>query len=292
MEITAAYEAVLTLDGPLQVVSDSTYVVNCFRDRWWEGWIRRGWTNSKKAPVANRDLWEPLLELVLTRADISFSWVKGHSGDVMNDLVDRLAVEAALAQVGRSGVGSPEESEAPAPASSTRSRDGRLPAGRLVLVTGHLPEDLGGYDDNPVAADVRDRIGQALAGLVNLDGHLHVVSGLRLGAEQLGAAAALDRGIPLVVVLPFPDPDAPWPPASRARFADLVAAATTVVTLDRKRPASNALAGAGLARRDAWLARQVDSAIVVWNHDDEQLGRTVQALESALGADQVYLIHP
>ena len=31
------------LTGPLLVISDSTYVVNCFRDRWWEGWKRRGW---------------------------------------------------------------------------------------------------------------------------------------------------------------------------------------------------------------------------------------------------------
>ena len=42
MEITAAYEAVKAHPGPLEVVSDSTYVVNCFRDRWWEGWIAPG----------------------------------------------------------------------------------------------------------------------------------------------------------------------------------------------------------------------------------------------------------
>ena len=52
MEIRAALEAVRTHPGPLQVVSDSTYVVNCFRDRWWEGWLRRGWTNTAKKPVA------------------------------------------------------------------------------------------------------------------------------------------------------------------------------------------------------------------------------------------------
>ena len=50
--------------GPLDVVSDSTYVVNCFRDRWWEGWIARGWTDSARKPVANRDLWEPFVDLV------------------------------------------------------------------------------------------------------------------------------------------------------------------------------------------------------------------------------------
>ena len=96
MEITAALEAARALEGRLEVVSDSTYVVNCFRDRWWEGWLRKGWTNSKRQPVANRDLWEPLVTLVRSREnEVAFRWVKGHSGDPMNDLVDRLAVEAA-----------------------------------------------------------------------------------------------------------------------------------------------------------------------------------------------------
>jgi ribonuclease HI len=97
MEIQAALEAVKALDGPLTVVSDSTYVVNCFKDGWWKGWLARGWVNSAKKPVANRDLWEPLITLVNERADISFRWVKGHSGDRMNDLVDELAVKAGKA---------------------------------------------------------------------------------------------------------------------------------------------------------------------------------------------------
>lgn len=83
-------------DQPVEIVSDSTYVVNCFRDRWWQKWVANGWRNSKKEPVANRDLWEPLVNLYRPRAkDITFRWVKGHSGVAMNDLVDQLAVRAA-----------------------------------------------------------------------------------------------------------------------------------------------------------------------------------------------------
>jgi len=94
MEIRAALEAVRANAGPLLVVSDSTYVVNCFRDRWWQGWLERGWTTSARKPVANRDLWEPLIGLYVDRGDVAFGWVKGHSGDRMNDLVDALAVAA------------------------------------------------------------------------------------------------------------------------------------------------------------------------------------------------------
>lgn len=101
MEITAVLEALRGLDGPLLVKSDSTYVVNCFRDRWWDGWMRRGWRNSAGKPVANRDLWEPLLALALTDdRPVRFDWVKGHSGDLMNDRVDKLATEAAALQQG------------------------------------------------------------------------------------------------------------------------------------------------------------------------------------------------
>lgn len=96
MEIRAALEAVTALDGPLVVVSDSTYVVNCFRDRWWAGWLKRDWLNSQKKPVANLDLWEPLVHAVNERGNVAFQWVKGHSGHEMNDFVDGLAVAASL----------------------------------------------------------------------------------------------------------------------------------------------------------------------------------------------------
>lgn len=95
MEIRAAYEAVMAFaDDPriIRIVADSTYVVKCFNDGWWRGWHARGWKNSQRQPVANRDLWEPFIDLVNSRGRVEFEWVKGHSGDRMNDLVDALAV--------------------------------------------------------------------------------------------------------------------------------------------------------------------------------------------------------
>jgi ribonuclease HI len=104
MEIMAVLDALRTFAGPdtdepapVHVVSDSTYVVNCFRDRWYAKWERNGWRNSQRQPVANADLWRPLIALV-QGGDVSFAWVKGHSGDPMNDLVDRLAVAAIPAR--------------------------------------------------------------------------------------------------------------------------------------------------------------------------------------------------
>jgi ribonuclease HI len=109
MEITAPLRAIETL-GPtadaegILVRSDSAYVVNCFRQRWWMGWERRNWRNSQGKPVANRELWEQLLGLALDPAlPVRFEWVKAHSGDRWNDVVDELANTAAGKGVGRAG---------------------------------------------------------------------------------------------------------------------------------------------------------------------------------------------
>jgi ribonuclease HI len=100
MEVRAVIEALREhAEGAIEIVSDSTYVVKCFHDKWYAGWLRRNWKNSKGDPVANRDLWEQLIPLVLEGGrEVTFSWVKGHSGDRMNDLVDQLATLAADTQ--------------------------------------------------------------------------------------------------------------------------------------------------------------------------------------------------
>jgi ribonuclease HI len=65
-------------------------------------WQRNGWRNSKRQPVANRDLWEPLVELVNQRGDVTFGWVKGHGSDPLNNLVDQMAVAATVQAARRS----------------------------------------------------------------------------------------------------------------------------------------------------------------------------------------------
>jgi ribonuclease HI len=108
MELTAALEALRTLPGDWLVVSDSTYLVNCFRDRWYLSWRVRGWRNARGEIVANQDLWRPLVELVVeSRRDVRFRWVKGHATDAMNVFVDRLANDAARQQRGAVGATMP-----------------------------------------------------------------------------------------------------------------------------------------------------------------------------------------
>lgn len=92
MELTAAIEALSRLKYPCKVLlySDSAYLVNCFNNRWYEGWQRNGWKNSKGQPVENQDLWQRLLEL-MQKHDVSYIKVKGHSDNEWNNRCDELA---------------------------------------------------------------------------------------------------------------------------------------------------------------------------------------------------------
>ncbi len=307
MELMAALDALRTIEGQVEVVSDSTYVVNCFRDQWWKGWLARGWKNSKKEPVANRDLWEPLIALYREReGEVTFRWVKGHAGNEWNDVADRLAVEAAQGQQGRSGVGRPTDlgvadvpgsggsPEAASPRAVRPGADGIYPstwrpAGPAVVVGGMQPPGLGGYDDSPIRREVARRLEEILRAKLALEPELVVLTGLRLGAETLGAEAAVAVGAPYVAVLPFPDPDAKWPARSRHRFSELIAGAEAVVRLERKAPDTAKAAGQALDRRNGWLRKIASEVVIVWDGRDGRVGRLVKAFEQEL-PDDVWII--
>lgn len=91
MELTAAIEGLSALKRPCRVIltTDSQYLVKGMTE-WMSGWLRKGWVNSKREPVMNRDLWERLNELVKLH-DVEWRWVKGHDGHAENERCDELA---------------------------------------------------------------------------------------------------------------------------------------------------------------------------------------------------------
>ncbi len=93
MEMTAAIEALRQLKRPCQVsiTTDSQYLVKGMTE-WIAGWQRKGWLNSKKEPVLNKDLWELLLDLTKSHS-VQWKWVRGHAGHVENERCDQLARE-------------------------------------------------------------------------------------------------------------------------------------------------------------------------------------------------------
>ena len=71
--------------------TDSAYIVNAFKQGWIDSWIKNGWKNAKKQPVANQDLWQQILE-IRPKEELNINKVKGHAGNKFNEVADDHAV--------------------------------------------------------------------------------------------------------------------------------------------------------------------------------------------------------
>ncbi len=91
MELLAAIRALEALKRPCKVTltTDSQYVRLGITE-WLPNWKKRNWKTASKKPVKNDDLWRELDQLAQTH-DISWHWVKGHSGHRENEIADDLA---------------------------------------------------------------------------------------------------------------------------------------------------------------------------------------------------------
>jgi ribonuclease HI len=100
MELTAAIEALRALKRGVRATlyTDSKYVCTGIQE-WVPQWKRRDWRTADRKPVKNIDLWQALDEARVAH-DITWKWVRGHSGNVGNERVDQLANEAIDAMLG------------------------------------------------------------------------------------------------------------------------------------------------------------------------------------------------
>lgn len=91
MELMAAIEGLKHLSRPCQVTltTDSQYVRKGITE-WIFNWKKNNWRTAAKKPVKNADLWRELDEQV-ARHDVTWHWVKGHSGHRENEIADELA---------------------------------------------------------------------------------------------------------------------------------------------------------------------------------------------------------
>lgn len=94
MELTAAIEGLKALKRPCKVTltTDSQYVKNGIT-QWMTNWKKNNWKTAAKKPVKNKDLWQALDD-ALQPHDVTWAWVKGHSGHDENERVDELANQA------------------------------------------------------------------------------------------------------------------------------------------------------------------------------------------------------
>ena len=94
MELLAAIYAIEALkrSTKAELTTDSSYVRDGIT-KWIHNWKRNGWKKSNKKPVENRDLWERLDKAVSTH-EITWHWIRGHTGHAENERADTLATTA------------------------------------------------------------------------------------------------------------------------------------------------------------------------------------------------------
>lgn len=82
------------------IYSDSAYVINCYKDKWYTKWINNGWIGSNKQPVKNREFWEKLIPY-FDNMLFTFNKVKGHADNEYNNEIDNLVQYMTLKMVNK-----------------------------------------------------------------------------------------------------------------------------------------------------------------------------------------------
>ena len=93
MELSAVINALKEVgSAELDIYTDSKYVKNGI-ESWIKNWKMNGWMTAAKQPVKNKDLWLEL-DILVSKKEIEWKWVKGHSNDHYNTIVDEAARKA------------------------------------------------------------------------------------------------------------------------------------------------------------------------------------------------------
>ncbi|MEO1856742.1 MAG: ribonuclease HI [Rubritalea sp.] len=92
MELMGAIVALEALKKPCEVelISDSKYVIDAMRKGWIHGWKKKSWSRGPNKPLKNAELWQRL-DKAQAQHKMTWSWVKGHAGNPMNERCDELA---------------------------------------------------------------------------------------------------------------------------------------------------------------------------------------------------------
>lgn len=89
LAVIVALENIKTNTHPIEIYSDSKYVIDAITNKWLNSWVLKQFKGKK-----NKDLWLRYLA-AQTHFNLTFYWVKGHAGHPENERCDVLAVQAA-----------------------------------------------------------------------------------------------------------------------------------------------------------------------------------------------------
>ena len=98
MELIAPIKALnkIPQGSKVQIFTDSKYVKSGITE-WINNWKKNGWKTANKQKVKNKELWNEL-DLLSSKFEIKWSWVKAHSTDKLNNEVDLIARETVTSE--------------------------------------------------------------------------------------------------------------------------------------------------------------------------------------------------
>lgn len=135
-----------------------------------------------------------------------------------------------------------------------------------VMVTGHRPPGIGGYQTpNPTEQWVRTNLRAILSGLKERDPKLKGVTGMALGVDQIFAELCIELGIPFIAAVPFKDQGSRWPEQSRAHYLELLSKAEKVIIVDEIPAYHSDHFGGKMAMRNKWMVVHSKLTIAVWD---------------------------
>lgn len=131
--------------------------------------------------------------------------------------------------------------------------------GRVLAVTGHRPNKLGGYD---FWAPQRIWVRAWLTQQIEQRRPAYVISGMALGVDQDFAFVALERGIHVLAAIPFEGQEREWPAPSQQFYHQLLSC-----TFHRVVVCEGGYAAWKMQRRNEWMVDHCDDLLAVWNGD-------------------------
>ena len=129
-----------------------------------------------------------------------------------------------------------------------------------IMVTGHRPDKLGGYNENPISTAVQKTMIYFLNMLKNKHNKIWCISGMALGTDQWFAQHAVDLGIPFTAAVPFDGQEKKWPQESQNKYKILIEHAREQVIVS-----PGEYAGWKMSQRNKWMIDNSDIAIVVYD---------------------------
>lgn len=154
-----------------------------------------------------------------------------------------------------------------------------------IMITGHRPKKIGGYQPNPIQDWIRQKISDILVKAKQKHSDLEVISGMAIGVDQWFVEEAIKLNIPVHAYIPFAGQESKWPKSSRDHYNDLLHQCKSKRIVSR-----GSYSPEKMQQRNIAMVNDADYCIAVWNGNKGGTSNCVDYVK--LKKDRFYWINP